>query len=712
MAGPSVVFIDAGSGTGSGFVVDATGYILTNEHVVTGSTWVTVILESGDRLTAYVAATDPSRDIALIKVDRRFNSMLRFATEARVGEEVIALGYPLGYRLGETMTTTTGVVSAFRTFPNGVAYIQTDADINPGNSGGPLLNLKGEVVGMNTAGYRADEAQGINFAIRYDVLASRLSVLLGDATSPPTVTHTPTPTPVPAPGTGPQPIFGPLNGEIAHNPDDGLVDVYDASGIWITDGVIEASFYNPYSSNVSGWSSGFIFRNSRHNVFHIVMVTGYGFLHHIVGTSDNVEDRQRLIYRKLDTIDTSPAGRNHLRIVATGATGRLYINGRYAAGLDLKDLREAGSVSAIANYYNNHGVAGYKTRFEDFTIRPAPKPLFSPMDGDIQHAPEDGFIDEYLAGGVRVRDGVIEARFFNPYSSDVGEWSSGFLFRYSPYDDTNLFHAVVITSDGNFFHYLRTSEAEADQRLAARQISEINTGSADSNHIRIVFTGAEGLLYINGEPVAELKLQDLMDVGTVYAVGSYFTGHGVAGYSTHFEDFTIWPGPNPLFGPVNGEIAHKPDDGLVDDYHSATSIMDGTIEAYFYNPYPTSAGDWSYGFMFRLKGDSFHAVVIQSSGRFHHLKRIDGDSQQLAVMRVSEINTAYPSRNHVRVVANGEEGTLYVNGYHIADLQLQGIMDEGYVYAVGSYFRGHSIAGHSTRFEDFTIWQLIPIERN
>ena len=217
----SVVLIDTGSGAGSGFVVDATGYILTNEHVVRGSTWVTVILDSGARLTAYVAATDPSRDIALIKVDRRFNSVLQFATEARVGEEVIALGYPLGYRLGESMTTTTGIVSAFRTFPNGVAYIQTDTDINFGNSGGPLLNLQGEVVGMNTSILRDEDAQGINFAIRHNVLASRLPVLLRAATSPPSATPNPTPTPTPTPGSGPQPIFGPVNGEIEHNPDDG-----------------------------------------------------------------------------------------------------------------------------------------------------------------------------------------------------------------------------------------------------------------------------------------------------------------------------------------------------------------------------------------------------------------------------------------------------------------------------------------------------------
>ena len=536
----SVVLIDTGSGAGSGFVVDATGYILTNEHVVRGSTWVTVILDSGARLTAYVAATDPSRDIALIKVDRRFNSVLQFATEARVGEEVIALGYPLGYRLGESMTTTTGIVSAFRTFPNGVAYIQTDTDINFGNSGGPLLNLQGEVVGMNTSILRDEDAQGINFAIRHNVLASRLPVLLRAATTPPSATPNPTPTPTPTPGSGPQPIFGPVNGEIEHNPDDGL-------------------------------------------------------------------------------------------------------------------------------------------------------------------------IDDYHARGVRIRDGVIEADFYNPYSASVGQWSSGFLFRHSPNNDgTNKFHSVVITEDGYLHHNLRTSGPDNTQRVAREYVSQIDTQASARNHIRIVFTGGAGKLYINGHYITHLQLHGLMEAGNVFAVGSYFTGHGVAGYSTRFENFTISPAPNTLFGPADGEIEHNPDDSRIDAYYSGTSIRDGTIEAYFHNPYSTSVGEWSYGFMFRLKGNSFHAVVLQSSGHFQHLKRIDGDSQQLDVKQVSEINTAYPSGNYMRLVADGEGGKLYVNGHHIADLQLQGLMDEGYVYAVGSYFKGDAVTGYATRFEDFTIWPLTP----
>ena len=505
-----------------------------------------VVLDSGDRLSAYVAATDANRDIALIKVDRSFQSKLQFATDAREGEEVIALGYPLGFSLGESMTITTGIVSAFRTFPNGVAYIQTDTDINFGNSGGPLLNLQGEVVGMNTSILRDEDAQGINFAIRHNVLASRLPVLLRAATSPPSATPNPTPTPTPTPGSRPQPIFGPVNGE-------------------------------------------------------------------------------------------------------------------------------------------------------------------------IEHDPEDGFIDDYRATGIRIRDGVIEARFYNPYSTDVGEWSSGFLFRNSTHDDIDAFHAVVITGDGYFYHYLRTSEAEPDQRLAARQINEINIGSTDTNHIRIVFTGAEGLLYINGEYIANLSLQGLMEAGTVYAVGSYFTGHGVADYSTRFEDFTVWPAPETLFGPVDGEVEHNPDGNSIDTYRTDARIRDGIIEAYFHNPYPTSAGQWSSGFMFRYRrsdgGPKFHIIVITERGYFYHYLRTTGDGdadQRLAVRHLDEIDTAYPGANHVRILADGKDGKLYINGHYIADLQLQGLMDEGSVHAVGSYFRGHGVAGHSTRFEDFTIWPLTP----
>ena len=175
-----MVRIEGTTASGSGFVVDADGYILTNEHVINGEPSLTVVFDSGARLTARVVASDVYLDIALLKVEATGQIIvLPFATEVRIGQEVIALGYPLD--LGENMTITKGIISAFRNF-DGVPYIQTDAAINPGNSGGPLLNIKGEVVGMNTSVQREIQgsefsAQGIGFAITYDVLSEQLRIM-------------------------------------------------------------------------------------------------------------------------------------------------------------------------------------------------------------------------------------------------------------------------------------------------------------------------------------------------------------------------------------------------------------------------------------------------------------------------------------------------------------------------------------------------------
>ena len=326
-----------------------------------------MILDSGDRLFAYVAAIDASRDIALIKVDRSFPSVLQFATNAREGEEVIALGYPFRYTLGESMTVTTGIISAFRT-SGSVAYIQTDSDINFGNSGGPLLNLRGQVVGMNTAGLRERDAQGINFAIRYDVLASRLPALLRTAARPPTVTPTPTPT------SEPQPIFGPVDGEIEHNLEDGFIDDYDPGGIWISDGIIEALFENPYPSTVGHWSYGFLFRQTGANTFHAVILNSHnGHFYHILRTGEANTEQQLVVEPAFEMNARFPGG-NLISIVIDGEEGMLYVNGHYTAIIQLGGLMDAGSVVVVGNYFVGHGVAGYSTQFRDFTVWPINAP--------------------------------------------------------------------------------------------------------------------------------------------------------------------------------------------------------------------------------------------------------------------------------------------------------------------------------------------------
>ena len=233
-----VVRIAGTAGAGSGFVIDPAGYILTNEHVVGEAGRLSVVFDHGARLTPQVIATDAARDIALLKVEstRRLTA-LPLATEAREGDEVVALGYPLDLEGG--MSVTRGIVSAFRTY-GGVAYVQTDAATNPGNSGGPLLNLRGEVVGMSSRGLL--EAQGIGFAIRYDILSIRLALMMSDASS-----GVAPPARIAFLGPEEQSTFGPVSGALEHNPDDGFIPTFD-SKLDVADFVAEATFTSPHDA--------------------------------------------------------------------------------------------------------------------------------------------------------------------------------------------------------------------------------------------------------------------------------------------------------------------------------------------------------------------------------------------------------------------------------------------------------------------------------
>jgi len=161
------------TGSGSGFVISSDGYIVTNSHVIEGTNSVSVIFADGSELNATVKGTDPSTDIAVIKVFDGELSTLQLADSGLLepGQIAIAIGNPMGLQ----HTVTTGVVSATgRSLraTNGRLIddiIQTDAALNPGNSGGPLLNSEGKVIGVNTAVISA--AQGLCFAVSSNLAA-------------------------------------------------------------------------------------------------------------------------------------------------------------------------------------------------------------------------------------------------------------------------------------------------------------------------------------------------------------------------------------------------------------------------------------------------------------------------------------------------------------------------------------------------------------
>ena len=156
---------------GSGFIISADGYILTNNHVIADADEILVRLADRSELKAKLIGTDPRSDVALLKIDGKDLPVLKLgkSQDLKAGQWVVAIGSPFGF----DHTVTQGIVSAIgRSLPNEnyVPFIQTDVPINPGNSGGPLFNLAGEVVGINSQIYtRSGGFMGVSFAIPIDV---------------------------------------------------------------------------------------------------------------------------------------------------------------------------------------------------------------------------------------------------------------------------------------------------------------------------------------------------------------------------------------------------------------------------------------------------------------------------------------------------------------------------------------------------------------
>lgn len=164
---------------GSGFIITKDGYILTNDHVVADAARITVSTTDGEQYAAKVVGHDEKSDIALVKINPKHDlpvAPLGNSDNVKVGQWVMAIGNPFGF----DHTVTVGIVSAKGRFIPGNYddFIQTDASINPGNSGGPLVDLRGEVIGVNSAIYtRTQASMGIGFAIPINIVKQELDQL-------------------------------------------------------------------------------------------------------------------------------------------------------------------------------------------------------------------------------------------------------------------------------------------------------------------------------------------------------------------------------------------------------------------------------------------------------------------------------------------------------------------------------------------------------
>ena len=176
----AVVQITTGSGSASGFIITLDGLVITNEHVVSGESSVGVWLTNGCRYDADVLEQDTTSDLALLQIDGggSFEAIaVGDPNTMRMGDEVLALGFPLADTIGTNLTVTRGIISSTRTV-DGVQLLQTDASLNPGNSGGPLVNADGEVIGVNASRIEETDAgrpvTNISFAVSVSELERRL----------------------------------------------------------------------------------------------------------------------------------------------------------------------------------------------------------------------------------------------------------------------------------------------------------------------------------------------------------------------------------------------------------------------------------------------------------------------------------------------------------------------------------------------------------
>ena len=326
---------------------------------------------------------------------------------------------------------------------------------------------------------------------------------------------------------------------------------------------------------------------------------------------------------------------------------------------------------------------------------------FGPVDGELRHD-TDGYIEEYPAG-VYLNEFSARATFENPYARSTGGWDYGFLFR-GPGEER--FHAVVVTSDGWWRHYLRegSSDRNADP-VAQGRVSGLRTSAGGLNEMRIVAAGDRGWFFLNDRFVADLDLSGGAAEGDVAVITGYHEGNEIDGRATRFTGFAV---SEPWFlGERSGELTHA-DDGFITWEELRTDAQDFIAYATFTNPYSADAGEWDYGFGFRHTGAGrFHAALVHSNGNWEHfLRESSGRGAAHERSGWAALNRGENGQNTLLLLAVGGAGVLYVNSVQVAELDLSGHTAGGDVAVGTGFYEGNETPGYGTGYDEFQVWSL------
>ena len=514
----SVVRINNSDSLGSGVIFDTsgqTGFIATNYHVVELEEVVTVTVNDSTSYDGTVLGVDSVRDLAMVSICCGNFTAVAFGDDDNldIGTDVVAIGYALG--LVGPATVTKGIVSrVFDDDENMRKLIQTDAAINPGNSGGPLFTLDGLVVGINT--FILTNSEGLGFAIAESTIQEQIPLLRsGVSTLPPTLTPTPT--------EGEEYDFGPTSGELRHDPTDDFIET-EYADISLGDMMVEATFVNPYSASSNSWDYGFFIRVDGDTPFLQVLVLSGGSWEVKSGATPPY---QQIASGTLSDLGLDAGGQNHLRVVAIGDRGWLFVNGDFVASFDLGGVTGPGLVAVITGAYTGDEVAGAVTQFENFKGYQMTK-RYGPADGKLENMP--GYIATHYSG-VWSRDLVTEAEFVNPQGSD---WSYGFIIRNS---ESNRLEVIGLAEDGGWFHGTRDVGDEDYTEVGSGSLSNWRSGASSRNHLALIAIEEVGWLFVNGELETELDLSHNQDSGYISAMGGLFSSDTG---SPEFEKFNVW----------------------------------------------------------------------------------------------------------------------------------------------------------------------------
>ena len=516
-AEPGVVQIFSSDSAGSGFIISSDGLAVSNAHVVgQAGDGVEVRTTDGGRYAGRVLGADANADIAILRVDSpRALAYLELADSdgVRLGDTVIAMGFPLGDALGDSVSITRGIVSAKRVYDN-VDQFQTDAAINPGNSGGPLLNESGEVIGVNAANIRREGGriiQGIGFAIAINEVKDRLSALSGASQAS-------------APSGGGGGTFALPSGELPHDNDGAIESITALSDV--RNFSIGADFHAPYSADAGEWSVGFIFRASDDGGdFSYVAVTNDGHYFHKTRFGGTDED---------DEIDSGRASnwradRNRLELTVAENRGWLFVNSEYVADLDASGARGSGSLEIATGLFSGHEVDGAITRIGDAEAT-ALERLSAPSSGSLI---KDSMIIAARSAGVDTDFAYASADFVIP--PQMSGWSVGLMFRERGREDYLTFHVSHL---GLWEVNRATHSGEGWRALADGFSPRIDAADPTRNRLETMFAGDLAIMYVNGERLGSADISAIPHSGDVsVAFGIYQDDErGTARY----ENFEVW----------------------------------------------------------------------------------------------------------------------------------------------------------------------------